>query len=165
MFGFLRPTGRPAAYRQVYARCCSFQHLYYGVGSLPLLSYEAIFLYLAAVDAGVCPPPDASAPTCCRLRTSETLRSAPDAAIAELCASVGLLLAEIKLDDDVRDDGFLLSRVARRWLRSRFRRARRCLSARDPEFDRRVDETIGRHLELVGVPKVSVVCDFRAELA
>src|SRR5688500_2547216 len=104
MFGFLRPRAPTLAYRQVYAQCCARQHELYGISSLPLLSYEAVFLYVCAIDAGLCPGPPAGAPRCCRLRTSLNLPAA-DLPIAEYCASFGLLLASIKLDDDVRDEG------------------------------------------------------------
>jgi hypothetical protein len=54
MFGFLRAQPRDKLYRQIYAGCCSFQHREFGIESLPLLSYEAVFLYLLAADAVAC---------------------------------------------------------------------------------------------------------------
>src|SRR5687767_4254694 len=119
MFGFLRPQRQDLTYRQAYVRCCMHQHLHYGVTSLPFLSYEAVLVYLLAVDAGLCPPPPASTPRCCRLRSSRALQQAADAAFGQYCSALGMLLAAIKLDDDVRDGGSLGSKL----LRWKFRRA------------------------------------------
>jgi hypothetical protein len=112
MFGFLRASRDQIAYRQAYARCCSFQHLYFGVESLVFLSYEAVFLYLCSADSGMHPGPPADAPTCCRLRTSRRLTQAADAEVARFCAAFGLLLGAIKLEDDVRDERSWAARLA-----------------------------------------------------
>lgn len=120
MFGFLRPSFRDVEYRQAYARCCSMQHLEFGVSSLPFLSYESVLLYLLAVESGLNPGPPASTPTCCRLRTSARLRDDPDASFARFSAAFGVLLGLIKLDDDVRDEGRMMSRFAH-WILARKR--------------------------------------------
>ena len=109
MFGFLKPAFRDTNYRQAYARCCSMQHLEFGVSSLPFLSYESVLLYLLTVECGLNPGPPASTPTCCRLRTSRLHREEPDAPFAQISAAFGVLLGLIKLDDDVRDEGRLIS--------------------------------------------------------
>ena len=148
MFGFLRGARDNRAYRQIYAGCCGFQHAWMGLETLPLLSYEAVFLYLIAVDARRFARPDQAAVTCCRLRRSGDRLHAVDPEVARFCAAFGLLLARIKLDDDVRDDRSLLARFARWRLRSRFARAFQYFHSLEPGFEDRVRSHIDRHLEL-----------------
>jgi len=148
MFGFLKPAFRDTNYRQAYARCCSMQHLEFGVSSLPFLSYESVLLYLLTVECGLNPGPPASTPTCCRLRTSRLHREEPDAPFAQISAAFGVLLGLIKLDDDVRDEGRLISRLAH-WALSRQQTAVHAVfTSIDDTFSDRVAELIDEHLEL-----------------
>lgn len=148
MFGFLKPTFRNVEYRQAYARCCSMQHLEFGVSSLTFLSYEAVLLYLLTVESGLSPGPPSSTPTCCRLRTSSRLRTDPDSASARFAAAFGVLLGLIKLDDDRRDEGRLISRFAH-WLLSRKQTAvRQVFTEIDDQFETRVAGLINEHLKL-----------------
>lgn len=124
------------------------QHLEFGVSSLPFLSYEAVLLYLLSVEAGLNPGAPSSTPACCRLRTSSRLREDADASIARFSAAFGVLLGLIKLDDDVRDERRLISRLGH-WLLSRRQSAvHEFFTAVDDQFSDRVAELIEEHLEL-----------------
>ena len=147
MFGFLRSSSSDASYRQSYARCCSFQHLLTGVSSLPFLSYESILLYQYAVDAGFSPGPPAGTKNCCRLQTSAALADAEDAPFAEFCVRFGMLLAAIKVEDDVRDNGSMISRLARWTYRNRFRASFEYFEKLDPGFEDKIRGVIAEHLE------------------
>src|SRR5689334_4489763 len=103
MFGFLNPRPHSGPYRRAYARLCQHQRRAYGLLSLPFHSYEAVFLYQCALDAGAFPADVLPPVRCCRLAAPTTLVRAPDAAVGRFCASVALLLGSIKLEDDVRD--------------------------------------------------------------
>ena len=94
------------------------QHLEFGVSSLPFLSYESVLLYLLTTGCGLNPGPPETTPTCCRLRTSRLHREEPDSRFAQFSAAFEVLLGLIKLDDDVRDEGRLISRLAH-WALSR----------------------------------------------
>ena len=52
MFGFLNPRPHSDDYRRAYARLCVHQRRRFGVRSSPFHSYEAVFLYQLALDAG-----------------------------------------------------------------------------------------------------------------
>ncbi|WP_425395792.1 DUF5685 family protein [Aeoliella sp.] len=148
MFGFLQPRRGDVTYRQLYAGCCAFQHRQFGIETLPLLSYEAVFLYALAVDLGCCELPDEQDATCCRLRKQASRLHAVDPRVAEFCASFGVLLASIKLEDDVRDDRSLLARFALWRLGSRVERAKDYFTQLDAEFRPRVGLALQQHLEL-----------------
>lgn len=148
VFGFLQPQRSDVVYRQLYAGCCAFQHRRFGIETLPLLSYEAVFLYALAVDAGCCDLPDEGVATCCRLRTRGGRLHAVDPRIAEFCVSFGVLLAAIKLEDDVRDDRSLVARFALWRLKSRIRKAKDYFASLDTEFHQRVTSAVQQHLAL-----------------
>lgn len=148
MFGFLRGDPHDRAYRQIYAECCNYQRRWFGVDSLLFLSYESIFLYVLAVDAGACEGPPASAVTCCRLRSRTGNWPTFDLDLARFCSCFALLLASIKLDDDVRDDRSIMARLIRWRFRRRFATAKEYFKNLDPEFESRVDEFVTLHLEL-----------------
>ncbi len=135
-------------YRQVYAGCCGFQHARFGITTLPLLSYESVFLYVLAMDAGLCSRPNRADVTCCRFRQSGKRLHKVDSKFAEFCSAFGLLLACIKLEDDVRDDRSLLARLALWQLRNRIERAFEYFSILDASFRKRVARHIQRHLDL-----------------
>ncbi len=151
MFGFLKPSRHSLSYRryrQAYARVCRFQKLAYGTESLLFLSYEAVFLYLLAVDSRSIPAPGDDEVTCCRLRTRGCQHSDADAAVARFCAAFGLLLTQTKLVDDVRDRRSL----AARWMLWRLKRRMvandHYLRSLDPELSPAVEAAIERHLLL-----------------
>lgn len=148
MFGFLVGDRCDAVYRQVYAGCCSVQHTEFGLESLFFLSYEAIFVYLFAMDEGNVAPPPTDAATCCRLRTSERIKSAVDQRHAKFASAFGILLADIKLKDDVQDDNSWLARIASWRLRGRISKARDYFTQLDPDFEPRVSEYLNRHAAL-----------------
>ena len=148
MFGFLGQLRANRQYRQAYARCCSVQQREFGWQSLSLLSYESVFLYQLAVDAKAIPGPDADWPLCCRLRASGRLNHSADAGVARFCGAVGLLLASTKLEDDIRDGGSVLARMARWRLTRPIAKAHATLQTLDPEFPAPVEAAIRRHLAL-----------------
>lgn len=154
MFGFLRGSRRDRVYRQVYAGCCAVQQQQFGKTSVAFLSYESIFVYLLAMDARACQTPPDQAPTCCRLRSNSRTRSAVDPSIAEFSAAMGLLLASIKLDDDVADDHSLVARMTRWWLRKPIKKSRDYFKALDPEFPAQLQARLTAHqrLEQTGGP-------------
>src|SRR6187431_424148 len=102
MFGLLNPGRQDALYRRAYARCCQHQRRRYGLPSLPFLSYESILLYLCAADAGKVTLEDLPAVACCKLRRLPAYTEAAERETARFCSSVGMLLAYIKLRDDLR---------------------------------------------------------------
>lgn len=124
------------------------QHQEFGIGTLPFLSYEAVFLYLLATDAGLSNGPPDSTPTCCRLRTSRRLLSEPDADLACFCAAFGVLLGLIKIDDDVRDGGKLLSKLIHRRLSRKRKTVSQFFSKLDPQFDEKAAAFVSEHLAL-----------------
>lgn len=148
MFGFLSTSSPSAGYRSAYSRCCQFQRRHYGLRSLPVLSYEAVFLYLVWLEATGAATSALPPQGCCRLRRLRTLPHLDDSAAGEFCASLGLLLAGVKLDDDVRDGGRLSTRLGRRWLAAPLRRAADYFERLDPGLVVRVDADIAAHLAL-----------------
>jgi hypothetical protein len=148
MFGFLSTSSPSAGYRSAYARCCQFQRRHYGLRSLPVLSYEAVFLYLVWLEASGAPLTALPQQGCCRLRRLRTLPDLDDAAAGEFCASVGLLLAGVKLEDDRRDGGRLASRLGRRWLTAPIRRSAAYFERLDPGFGAAIGATIEAHLAI-----------------
>ena len=152
MFGFLNPRPHSAAYRRCYARVCQHHRRVNGPLALPFQSYESVFLFQAALDAAAFPAGCLPNVRCCRLAP---LRSAgPDVEVGRFCADFALLLAGVKLDDDVRDAGGLARRLARWSYRKPVRRARAYFAALDGRFDRNLAQLLADHdrLERGGVP-------------
>ena len=154
MFGFLNPRPHTAAYRRIYARLCQHQHRQYGLWSLAFHSYEAVFLYQCAVDAGAVDASSLPNVRCCRLLTRSLPHNAPDTEVGRFCASVALLLASVKLEDDLRDTRGLLARVARWTLRRRIQQANHYFTRLDPRFTRNIAQLLQDHqrLEESGTP-------------
>jgi hypothetical protein len=148
MFGMLNPGRQDAAYRRCYARCCQHQQVSYGITSLPFHSYEAVLLYLIAVDAGVVDEAELPDQVCCRLRAGGAVRQAPDAAIGTFCSSLALLLASVKVRDDINDDHSLTARMTHWLLRKRFGQAGRYFAALDPNFDREMRALFADHARM-----------------
>ncbi len=105
MFGFFRPSCRISGWLQSYARICQTQRRMFGLKTLQFLSYEATFLYQLAIDTALIPQLPAEAPECCRLRKLRNADQQPDIRAAEFAAAFGMLLAGVKLQDDVADHG------------------------------------------------------------
>jgi hypothetical protein len=152
MFGFLSPRPHGADYRRFYARLCQYQRLFYGLGALPFHSYEAVFLFECAADAGAFDAAQLPAVRCCRLSTRHVPRTGPEAEVGRFCASVALLLASVKLDDDVRDTRGLLARLGRWFLAGRFARARAYFERVSPGFGATLHRLMAEHhaLEVPG---------------
>lgn len=148
MFGFLGPESPTAAYRSVYSRCCQYQRKHYGLRSLPLLSYEAVFLYLLWLDASGRTADALSAQKCCRLRQLNERTDLQDSDVGLFCASVSMLLAGVKLEDDLRDGPSLRSRAASRMLRGPVRKARHYFDELDGAFTRAMCEALEEHASL-----------------
>src|SRR5262249_41373986 len=68
-----------------------------------------------------------------------------DAAVGRFCSSLALLLASIKIEDDIRDDHSTIARVARWILKRRFRRASQFFSGLDFAFAERVSQLVSAH--------------------
>jgi len=153
MFGFLRPRPQSDDYRRAYARLCVHQRQRLGLRSLPFHSYEAVFLYQLALDAGAVAPECLPNVRCCKLAYRSSVTVADDAEAGLFCASFAVLLASIKIDDDVRDSRSGLARFARFFLRSRIAVANRHLAKFDPAFESTVAAFVAAHnrLERPGV--------------
>lgn len=148
MFGLLNPGRQDLLYRRAYARCCQHQRRRYGLPSLTFLSYESILLYLCAADAGKVALEELPAVTCCKLRRLPPRTPVAEQEIARFCSSVGMLLAYIKLSDDLRDRPTWMVRLANWILRRRFREMFDYFRRLDPAFELRVGAFIGEHLQL-----------------
>jgi hypothetical protein len=147
MLGLLNPGRTDLTYRSLYSRCCQFQHLEYGVLSLPLHTFESVFLYAVACDAGAVDSSSVPRQVCCRLRASRSLERAPDREVARFCASFSLLAAENKSADALRDWPGLLASTRHRLFSSRFERAREYFQSLDSAFPSVFDGFIREHLE------------------
>lgn len=148
MFGFLRPSCQSRKYRQIYAAICSHQRRQYGTIASILISYEAVFLYHLAVELGVAPQPSAETPTCCRLRNDWPNRWGLNLKLADYCTSFAILLAQTKLEDDVRDSRSLVPRLGGWMLKRAFRKNSQYLDNVAPGLSEQVDHQIQSHLEL-----------------
>ncbi len=148
MFGLMNPGRQDIVFRRAYARCCQYQRRTYGLTSLGFLSYESVLLYLFALDAGKLTNADLPAYTCCRLRSLPPRTPPAQREVALFSASLGLLLAHVKVTDDIRDRGSLGARLFRWALRRRFRTAFDYFERLDGQFARRVEQFIIGHLAL-----------------
>jgi hypothetical protein len=148
MFGLMNPGRQDTTFRRAYARCCQHQRRAYGLTSLGFLSYESALLYLFALDAGTLSPDDLPNFTCCRLRSLPSHTPLAERQVASFCAALGLLLASLKVSDDVRDGRSLAARMARWLLRRRFRAAYDYFERLDEGFAGRVDGFVADHLTL-----------------
>jgi hypothetical protein len=147
MFGFLNPGVQDGAYRRVYCRCCQYLNQNYGRLSLLFHSYESVFLYCFCIDAGALTEDSLPARTCCRMRRGRPLRG-PDAEVGRFCSSVSLLLASIKLEDDIRDVGSLRFRLLQWILRSKFDKTFSYFSSLDKDFRAKTRDFVEEHLAL-----------------
>ena len=148
MFGFLNPRPHSNEYRRAYARLCQHQHAHYGLWSLAFHSYEAVFLYQWALDAGAVPASTLPNQRCCKLMARRSIRQAPDSEVGRFCASLGLLLGSIKLEDDWRDSRRWLAGVGRWLLRKQIASARSYFSRLDSRFARNIEQLLADHAKL-----------------
>jgi len=118
-----------------------------GVTSLPFLSYESIFLYQFAVDAGISPGPPPETKNCCRLQTSNSLTNASDFSFAEFCVRFGMLLAAIKIEDDVRDNGSMISKLVNWTYRTNFQESFAYFEKLDQGFESNLRQIINEHFD------------------
>ena len=152
MFGFLSPRPHSDSYRHAYARVCVHLRRAFGVRALPFHSYEAVFAYQLALDSGAFPAAVMPAVRCCKLASPGNLSAAADAAHGRFAAAFALLLADIKLTDDIRDSGSWLARGVRFALKGRIRAARAHLAEFDPNFDTTVNGFLAAHAKLEARP-------------
>ena len=87
MFGFLSPRPHSDRYRHAYARVCVHLRRAFGVRALPFHSYEAVFAYQLALDAGAFPAAVMPAVRCCKLARPGNLNAAPDGAHGRFAAA------------------------------------------------------------------------------
>ncbi len=160
MFGFLRPPCHTKSYRQIYAAICSHQRQQYGVVASVLISYEAVFLYQLAVDAGVVDPPAVDTPTCCRLRNDWANHWQLDRELADFCVAFAVVLAKTKIEDDVRDTGYLHSHLANYILKKSFRKSAQYFDRFQPELLSRLANLIEQHLRLEQTGWTGAVSDY-----
>ena len=148
MFGFLAPTFPISRWRQSYARICQTQRHLFGITSLPFLSYEATFLYQLMVDFSLVPPLASNAPLCCRLRRLRNVQTQPDAKAASFAAAFGLLLAGIKLRDDVTDHGQWHNHLLLWKYKRQIQKAHDLLDASQPGVIQKVNQILDEHREM-----------------
>ncbi len=148
MFGFFKPGVESFDYRSIYSRCCQHQRQHYGLLSLPFHSYEAVFLYTCALDAGLFPESIIRQQTCCKLRRGKGILTAPDTQIGQFCASLAVLLTAIKLQDDIRDRSGVMARCLHWVLRKHIAKAFNYFDSLDCNFTRTVNDYITGHLTL-----------------
>jgi uncharacterized protein DUF5685 len=148
MFGLMNPGRQDTTFRRAYARCCQHQRRACGLTSRGFLSYESVLLYLFALDAGKLSPDDLPRHTCCRLRRLPSHTPFAERQVASFCAAFGLLLAYLKVSDDVRDGRSLAARLTRWLLRWRFRATFDYFGRLDDDFAGRVERFVADHLGL-----------------
>lgn len=155
MFGFLRPgclaPQTRTKYRQVYAAYCSFQRQRYGAVASAFTSFEAVSLYHLAIETGACETVNCSTPTCCRFRNDWNNHWQIDTEIAEFCAAFAMLLASVKLEDDILDTASPLAAKSiaakgiSRLLRRSFVSAKRRMDKFRPGLVQNVQDLVANH--------------------
>lgn len=148
MFGFLAPQRSIPSWRQAYARVCQHQRELFGLSSLPFLSYEAAFAYQLAIDFDFIPRLAEDAAQCCRLRRIAKTDRRTDERAATFAASFGMLLAGIKLQDDVADSGRWYNRVLEWKYRSQVDKAKRLLCRDCPQLMPVIEDCLQQHAAL-----------------
>ncbi len=147
MFGLLSPKTQTREYRHAYSQVCREHHATHGKLAVPFHSYESVLLYLLASDLGYCPT---SKPTelCCRLRPAAEPPSEHALAASRFSANFSLLLAWVKLTDDVTDDRSYRARLLLRLMKSRLGQMFVYFERIDPDFRKAIHTTLSRHAEL-----------------
>ncbi|MCA9033831.1 MAG: hypothetical protein KDA91_01815 [Planctomycetaceae bacterium] len=148
MFGFLKPAAKLPLWRQSYARICQTQRRLFGMMSLPFLSYEATFVYRLAIEKQLIPELPSASPECCRLKRLKNPEQRPDYAAASLSAAFGMLLAGIKLNDDVADHGRWHNRLLLFKYQRQIRMASEILEVANPGIKRQIQNILMEHHQL-----------------
>ena len=147
MFGLLSPKAQTREYRHAYAQVCREHHATHGKLAVPFHSYEAVLLYILASDLGYCPP--STAPElCCRLRPAAEPPNEHALEASHFAATFSLLLAWVKLTDDVTDERSYRARLFLRLMESPFGQMFLYFERIDPDFRQTVQATLSRHAEL-----------------
>lgn len=145
MFGFLAPQHSLPQWRQSYARICQHHRKLFGLTALPFLSYEAVFLYQLAIDSKRIPELPETAPTCCRLRRLAKADANIVPVAENFVAALGMLLAGVKLQDDVEDSGRWFHRLARYKYRKQVQHAHALLDQAAPGIMADISAAIAKH--------------------
>lgn len=145
MFGFLNPGKHETRYRRAYCRCCHHLSLHYGIPAIPFHSFESVFLFLYALDCGAIDESALPRKPVCRLRPSRKILRDMDAGIGEFTASLSLVLASVKLQDDIKDDKSLKARCLNRFLQKRIRKAYEYFCSLDSQFLDKINQMIEDH--------------------
>jgi Family of unknown function (DUF5685) len=148
MFGFVRPDRRSSYYRNTYCRCCSNQRYHYGLVSLPFLTYESAFLYMLAMDAMGEGMSMLNRQRCCVLPFRRAPVDSWDAEVGRFAASISMLLALIKLDDNIRDANSLIARILRWAIGDRCKKAIDYFATLDGDFLSTLTGFINDHHQL-----------------
>jgi hypothetical protein len=148
VFGFCRPAHEDLQYRSLYSRCCRFQRTHYGLIALPFHSYEGVLVYAIASDQVQAIRASIPTESCCRLRRVRDQELPPDVAIGRYCASLSMLLASVKLADDIRDGLAVRARIFSRLLRGKFAVMRAYFQALDDRFLETIERLIEAHLAI-----------------
>ena len=148
MFGFLRLSRKHTAARQAYARCCQIQKSLYGISTLPGLSYEATALYLLCIDAGLAAELHPEEPTCCRLKVRPATIQQDRHNIGRYCVSAGILLASVKVEDDIRDSWSPIPRLLHWWYQPKFNKAKQTIEQHRSGTLSKLKSHIEAHLKL-----------------
>ncbi len=160
MFGFLAPRQKIPKWRQSYARVCQYQRLLFGVTSLPFLSYEATFLYQLGIDFELIPALAECAPPCCRLRRIVKDDVRQDMSAAMFASAFGMMLAGVKLEDDVNDSGRWFNRLAKWKYRKAVATSHQLLDGLSDGLPARIRSAIEEHanLEASGCDDLEAYC-------
>ena len=147
MFGFLSPSRPPRAWRQSYARICQYQRRLFGGTSLLFLSYEAAFLYQLATDLELNVRLPEESVTCCRLRKLQGNYHL-DRTLGEFSATFGLILAGVKLQDDLLDSNRWFNHLLWWKYRRQVTYAKNLLETGSPGLLSLLSSCIERHTKL-----------------
>lgn len=156
MFGFLSAAKHDPRYRQFYATCCQNHFENYGRLSTVFHSYEAVFLFALAADAGIVDPPAADTATCCKLTRRMRRNSLVGTETGRFLSAFAMLLGSIKLRDDVQDDSSVLAKIGSWTLRTPLRNAHDYFSELDADFSSKLDQILEKHQALESANPESV---------
>lgn len=161
----LPPRQKIPKWRQSYARVCQHQRLLFGVTSLPFLSYEAAFLYQLGIDFEFIAELRECAPTCCRLRRIGKSDDRQDMSAAMFASAFGMMLAGVKLDDDVNDSGRWFNRLAKWKYRKAVATSHQVLDGLSGGLPVRIRSAIEAHasLEAAGCDELEAYCQPTAD--
>jgi len=152
MFGILKPgKDRRKEWRREYCHACGTLKVEFGRAACPFISYEAVFLrsLLRLLDGEAIPA--TSGRGRCAFWHQPSCRKTTR--IDKFWAAVGLLLAKVKLDDEVADStlvGGLGARLIRQGYGGTFNRAVRTADKLAPGLTTFLEETIQAHRRFEG---------------